>query len=136
MKLVVIHRFIKVTLLSENLFKITLDYLPNCLYYHFNCQQLPVQATGCCCYLMQLPICISLSSKNGQSLIGLPIHSADYAFLTLYRFLYHLNTALLLPGFCRPPSEDSGLHDRPPHVLRRSAYRRNQFPSLVLEVNL
>ena len=30
MKLVIGHRFIKVTLLSENLLKILLDYLPNC----------------------------------------------------------------------------------------------------------
>ena len=41
-----------------------------------------------------------------------------------------------LPGFCRPPSEDSGLHDRPPHVLQKSAYHRNQFPSSVLAVSL
>ena len=41
----------------------------------------------------------------------------------------HLNRALHLPGFCHLPSEGSVLHDRLPHVLPKSAYLRNQFPS-------
>ena len=44
-------------------------------------------------------------------------------------FIFNFNTALHLPGFCHLPSEGSVLRDRLPHVLLKSAYLRNQFPS-------
>jgi len=39
----------------------------------------------------QIPICISVCFKNGQSRLGLPIHLENYAiFKALHRFEHHL----------------------------------------------
>ena len=46
-----------------------------------------------------------------------------------YSILHHLNRAYLLLEYGHLPSEGSVLRDCPPHVLLRSAYPRNQFPS-------
>ena len=56
-------------------------------------------------------------------------HQTDFSIQ--WGLYYHIvfSTALHLPGFCHLPSEGSVLRDHPPHVLLKSAYPRNQFPS-------
>ena len=59
-------------------------------------------------------------------------HSLILSLSHLFGKTVHLSTALHLLGFYHQPSEGSVLRDHLPHVLLRSAYLQNRFPSSFL----